>query len=67
MNDLVKDGRKAIDRMPGRETVESALKRGMRDFPSQLNLPARDDVEKIGKRLESLHHSVDALQEQLAA
>lgn len=64
---VMDDGRKALDRIPGKETMEDNLKKGMRVLPSQLNLPARDDIEKMNRRVELLGRSVDNLNRQLAA
>jgi len=62
-DDLVENGRKTIDRIPGKKTAEKTINA----FPKQLNLPARNDIEKINRRLEELHRHVESLQAQLAA
>ena len=66
-DDLVENGRKTINRIPGKETVEKTINKKMKAFPEQLNLPARNDLEKMSRHLEELHRHVETLQEQLAA
>ncbi len=67
MDDLFENGRKTINRIPGKKAVEKTINKRIKAFPARLNLPGRDDLERLGNRMEALNQHVDILHKQLAA
>lgn len=62
--DLVDAGKKAIDSLPMKKSVEKQITRSIEKFPSILNLPSKKEVEELIKGIDNVSKKVDSLSKQ---
>jgi len=67
VDDLVENGKKAFEKIPGKKAIEKRIDSGMKSIPKQLNLPNRKDIEKLNSSMKALSQKVEALNKQYAA
>jgi polyhydroxyalkanoate synthesis regulator phasin len=61
-DEVVAGGRQALDKVPGKQKIEKAVRLRMRTLPAQLNLPSKRDIDGLARRVSTLNKKVDALQ-----
>lgn len=67
VDDLVDAGKKAVEKIPGKKAVETNIDKRVKSIPRQLNLPSKQDIEKLNKSMKALSKKVDTLSSQYAA
>jgi hypothetical protein len=67
VDEVVSGGRKALDKVPGKRTVEKAVRIRIRKLPAQLNMPSKKDIDGLSRRVSALNKKVDALHRTVAA
>ena len=67
VDEVVSGGRKALDKVPGKQRIEKELRSRIQTLPAQLNLPSKKDIDGLARRVSRLHKKVDALQRAVAA
>jgi|GEM_PF-901083 len=66
-DDLLDKGKKMTDQIPGKDTVEKGISRGLESIPDRLNLPSKKDMEKLSKTVRTLNTKLNTLSKQCAA
>ena len=61
LDEAISGSREALDKVPGKQQVEKAVRIRMRTLPAQLNLPSKKDIDGLARRVSTLHKKVDAL------
>ena len=61
IKDAMDSGSKALDRVPGKQRVEKELSSRMKSIPGKLNLPSKQDVDGLVRRVKELNTKVAAL------
>ncbi|MBF0468702.1 MAG: hypothetical protein HQK61_07430 [Desulfamplus sp.] len=59
--DLLDAGKKALDKVAFKKTVEEKISSTIEKFPSMLNLPSKKEVEELIKGIDSVNRKVDSL------
>jgi hypothetical protein len=67
MDEVVSGGRKALNKVPGKQKIEKAVRIRIRKLPAQLNMPSKKDIDGLARRVSTLNKKVDALQRAVAA
>ena len=67
VDDFVDAGKKAVDKIPGKKAIETNIDKRVKSIPRQLNLPSKEDVEKLNKSMKALSKKVETLRSQYAA
>jgi hypothetical protein len=57
----VDGGKKAFDKVPGKQKLEKAISIRVQDLPALLNLPSQKEINRILRRLKNLDSKVEAL------
>jgi polyhydroxyalkanoate synthesis regulator phasin len=65
-DEVISGGRQALDKIPGKQKIEKAVRIRMRRLPAQLNLPSKKDVDGLARRVGTLNKKVDAIQRAVA-
>lgn len=65
-HDIIDAGKKAIDKIGFKKTIEEKLNSTIERFPSMLNLPSKKEVEELIKGIDSVNRKVDHLADQFA-
>jgi hypothetical protein len=56
-----------LDKVPGKQKLEKAVRIRIRRLPAQFNLPSKKDVDGLARRVGTLNKKVDALHRAVAA
>ena len=67
VDEAVSGGRQALDKVPGKQKIEKALRSRIQTLPGQLNLPSKKDIDGLARRVSRLSKKVDDLHRQVAA
>ena len=65
-DDVLEMGRKNLDRLPMKKTIEEKLNAGINAIPSKLNLPSKDEIENLVSGIDGVNKKVDALNKEFA-
>lgn len=65
--DIWDAGKKALDKVPVKKSVEKRLNATIEKVPSMLNLPSKKEVEELIKGLDNVSKKVDSLGKQPSA
>jgi polyhydroxyalkanoate synthesis regulator phasin len=66
-DEVVDSSRKALDKVPVKRKIEKKVRARIRRLPAQFNLPSREDIDGLARRVGALNEKVDALQRAVAA
>jgi len=67
MDDVITGSRQVLDKVPGKQKIEKAVRIRMRTLPAQLNLPSKKDIDSLARRVGTLNKKVDELHRSVAA
>ncbi len=67
VDEVITGGRQALDKVPGKQKTEKAVRRRMRTLPAQLNLPSKTEINGLVRRVNTLNKKVDELHRAVAA
>jgi len=67
VDEVITGGRQALDKVPGKQKIEKAVRRRMRTLPAQLNLPSKAEINGLARRVSTLNKKVDELHRAVAA
>lgn len=67
IEDVVENGKKAIEKVPGKQTFEKEFDSRIKTIPSLLNIPSKNDIEKLSRGMKDLRKKVDVLNSKYAA
>lgn len=67
VDDVITGGRQALDKVPGKQKIEKAVRIRIRTLPAQLNLPTKKDIDGLARRVGRLNKKVDELHRAVAA
>jgi hypothetical protein len=67
VDEVITGGRDVLDKVPGKQQIEKALRIRMRTLPAQLNLPSKRDIDGLARRVSTLNKKVDALHRAVSA
>lgn len=65
-DEMFESGKKFTAKLPMAETIEKKVKAGLNAVPSMVNLPVKEDIEKLTKAMDSLNANIKALNKQNA-
>lgn len=66
-DEVIAGGRQVLDKVPGKQKIEKAVRIRMRMLPAQLNLPSKKDIDGLARRVSTLNKKVDALHRAVSA
>ena len=66
VEDVIEMGRKNLDRIPMKKTVEEKIKSGIDAVPARLNIPSREEIDNLVAGIDGLSKKVDALNREYA-
>ena len=61
VDEAITGGREVLDKVPGKQKIEKAVRSQIRTLPAQFNLPSKKDIDGLARRVSTLHKKVDAL------
>ena len=64
---LVDDGKKVMDKIPMVKMMEDKISDGFESIPDRLNLPSKNDMQKLARAMKALNRKVDGLSRELSA
>lgn len=67
VDEVITGGREALDKVPGKQKIEKAVRIRIRTLPAQFNLPSKKDIDGLARRVGTLNKKVDALHRAVAA
>jgi hypothetical protein len=67
VDEVLTGGRRVLDKVPGKRTIEKAVRLRVRRLPARLNLPSKKDIDGLARRVGTLNKKVDALHRAVAA
>ena len=67
VDEAITGGREVLDKVPGKRKIEKAVRLRMRTLPAQLNLPSKQDIDGLARRVGRLNKKVDALHRAVSA
>jgi len=62
----LESGKKMVAKLPMAETIEKKVKAGLNAVPSMVNLPVKEDIEKLTKAMDTLNSNIKTLNNQSA-
>ena len=66
MDDFVEMGRKKLDGIPMKKTLEKTITSGIEAIPSRLNLPSKEEIDNLVAGIDGVSKKVDALNRHYA-
>lgn len=66
VEDFIAMGKKNLDKLPMKKTIEKKISAGINAIPSKLNLPSKDEIENLVIGIDGVNKKVDALNKQFA-
>lgn len=67
LDDLLGRGKEITRRIPGKNTLEKGINRGLESIPDRLNLPSKKEMEKLSRTVRTLNTKLNALGKQCVA
>jgi len=67
VDEVITGGREVLDKVPGKQKIEKAVRIRIRTLPAQFNLPSKKDIDGLARRVSTLNKKVDALHRAVAA
>jgi len=64
--DLIALGKKNIDKIPMKKTIQEKITTGIDSIPLKLNLPSKSDIEDLVTGIDGVNKKVDALNKEYA-
>jgi len=61
MTDVIDGGNKALNHVPGKQRLEKEISSRLETLPAVFNLPRREDIDSLVKRVKQLNTKVEAL------
>jgi len=61
MADVIDGGNKALNHVPGKQRLEKEISSRLEALPAVFNLPRREDIDRLVKRVKQLNAKVEAL------
>lgn len=65
--DLLESGKKAIDKVPGKQKIEKKITSTIKSIPTQLNMASKKDIDSLVRGMKELNEKVDTLSKVYAA
>jgi len=65
-DEVLEKGKKTVSKLPMAETVEKKVKSGLNAVPSLVNLPVKEDIEKLTKAVDALNKNIEDLKKKAA-
>jgi F0F1-type ATP synthase membrane subunit b/b' len=66
VEDIVALGKKSLDKMPMKKTIEKKISHGIDTIPSKLNIPSKEEIDNLVKGIDGVSKKVDALNKEYA-
>lgn len=66
VDDLVALGKKNLDKIPMKKTIEKKISHGINTIPAKLNLPSKEEIDNLVTGLDGVNKKVDDLNKQYA-
>ncbi len=66
VEDLVALGKKNLDKLPMKKTIEKKISHGIDAIPSKLNIPSKEEIDNLVTGIDGVNKKVDALNKQYA-
>ena len=64
VEDFIAMGKKNLDKLPMKKTIEKKISDSINAIPSKLNLPSKDEIETLVIGIDGVNKKVDALHKQ---
>lgn len=64
VEDFIAMGKKNLDKLPLKKTIEKKISAGINAIPSKLNLPSKEEIENLVIGIDGVNKKVDALNKQ---
>lgn len=65
--DFIEMGKKNIDKLPMKKTIEKKISDGFNSIPSKLNLPSKTEIDSLVKEIDGVNRKVDQLNKEYSA
>lgn len=66
VEDFIALGKKNLDKLPMKKTIQKNISAGIGAIPSKLNLPSKEEIENLAIGIDGVNKKVDALSKQYA-
>ncbi len=66
LEDIVALGKKNLDKLPMKKTIEKKISHGIDAIPTKLNLPSKEEIDNLVTGIDGVNKKVDALNKQYA-
>lgn len=66
VGDIVALGKKNLDKMPMKRTIEKKISHGIDAIPSKLNIPSKKEIDNLVKGIDGVNKRMDALNKEYA-
>jgi polyhydroxyalkanoate synthesis regulator phasin len=66
IEDIVALGKKNLDKIPMKKTIEKKISHGIDSIPTKLNLPSKEEIDNLVTGLDGVNKKVDTLNKQYA-
>ena len=67
VDEVITGGREVLDKVPGKQKIEKAVRIRIRTLPAQFNLPSKKDIDGLARRVGTLNKKVEALHRAVTA
>lgn len=65
-DDVIEMGKKNIDKLPLKKSIEKKISAGIDSIPSKLNLPSKEEIDNLVAGVDGVNKKVDALNRDFA-
>ena len=66
IEDILALGKKRLDKLPMKKTIEKKISHGIDSIPTKLNLPSKEEIDNLVTGIDGVNKKVDALNKQYA-
>ncbi|MBU2452420.1 MAG: phasin family protein, partial [Proteobacteria bacterium] len=66
IENILEMGKKNLDKLPMKKTIEKKISSGIESIPSRLNLPSRDEIDNLVIGIDGVNKKVDELNKHFA-
>ena len=66
IEDVIEMGKKNLDKIPMKKTVEEKINAGIDAIPAKLNLPSKEEIDNLVAGIDGVSKKVDALNKEYA-
>ncbi len=66
IEDILALGKKSLDKMPMKKTIEKKISHGIDAIPSKLNIPSKEEIDNLVTGIDGVNKKVDALNKEYA-